>query len=285
MRNLDKYLNEFGYYMNVFGYYLVHTAIWTAIVFLYAITMHVHNRNAVNLYFISSCVIIFLTVVMYSKTTATNKYSLEYNNKDKQSKDLVYMLLLVAVFYLIDHLGTVSRVMMFGDNLLPNDKSLLNDMGLYIPFFVSGVILAPIIEETIFRGYMYALFNSIFNGITKIRKKNKVNQTALNITYVIVSSALFSWLHIPNNIVSAIPYFISGVLFSCIFLITKRIWVGMILHSVNNSVAALGLVYKHENTMPLSQELISVIIAIVCLLVILKYYDKIKIMITSKPYF
>lgn len=84
------------------------------------------------------------------------------------------MLLLVAVFYLIDHLGTVSRVMMFGDNLLPNDKSLLNDMGLYIPFFVSGVILAPIIEETIFRGYMYALFNSIFNGITKIRKKTKL---------------------------------------------------------------------------------------------------------------
>lgn len=44
-KDLDKLTNKFDYYMNMFGYYLVHTVIWSAIVFLYAITMHVHNRN------------------------------------------------------------------------------------------------------------------------------------------------------------------------------------------------------------------------------------------------
>ncbi|WP_436962364.1 CPBP family intramembrane glutamic endopeptidase [Staphylococcus shinii] len=269
--------------MKSFIHYFIHIAVWLFIIYLISVTSVVHDPNIVMYYFIGVCMLIFLITLMYSKTTVINRYSLEYDNKDKQSKDIVFILLLVATFHLIRSFVDISQTMMFGYEILPNDKSILDDTGLYLPFFISGAILTPIIEEIVFRGYMYVLINRIFVAIQK-KRKYTANPKVLNSIYIIVSSIVFCSLHFPDSFLHAIPYFTGGVLLSSLFIITKRIWVGMILHVVNNSAAALNLIYKHESILPLWQQITAIGISIFIGAVLLLNYSKIKKFVLRKPY-
>lgn len=269
--------------MKKFFYYLIHVVAWFLIVFLMDSTSVVHDPKIVMFNFIGIGLNIFLLTLMYSKTTVVNTYSIEYENKGHQAKDLVYILLLVVTFHLFSSFIDVGRKMIVGDEILRNDKNILKDTGLYIPFFIRNAILTPVFEEIVFRGYMYILINRIFTAIQKKRKKPKFNQRKLNIIFVIISSLIFGLLHFPDSFINAIPYVTSGVLLSCLFIITKRIWVGMLLHAINNSGAALMLVYKHDSIMSLSEQMISISACIFIGVVILLNYTKIKKIILKTP--
>ena len=87
-----------------------------------------------------------------------------------------------------------------------------------------GVIIAPLVEEIFFRGF-------VFSGL--LQKYNWKTATFL-------SSALFAVAHF--QLVALIPTFLMGVVFSYLFYRSKSIWPGIILHLVVNSFA-FGTVY------------------------------------------
>ena len=79
-----------------------------------------------------------------------------------------------------------------------------------------GVVLAPLIEEIFFRGFLFGGFRQRFGW----------NKAAL------ISSTLFAFAHV--QLITLIPTFLLGYLFAYIFHKSNSLWPGIILHfSVN----------------------------------------------------
>jgi uncharacterized protein len=93
--------------------------------------------------------------------------------------------------------------------------------GLLPIVFLSGVIIAPIAEEVVFRGYLYKAFRDRFKP-----------------SYAIVlSAALFSVIHL--ELLAAAPLFIIGVVLAYVYEKTGNLMAPITLHVLNNAVAFL----------------------------------------------
>ncbi len=87
-----------------------------------------------------------------------------------------------------------------------------------------GVIIAPLVEEIFFRGF-------VFSGL--LQKYNWKIATFL-------SSGLFAVAHF--QLVALIPTFLMGVVFTYLYHRSKSIWPGIILHLIVNSFS-FGMIY------------------------------------------
>lgn len=95
---------------------------------------------------------------------------------------------------------------------------------------ISTVILAPVIEEFIFRGIIL----------------NKWAEKSSNIRALIISSLLFGLLHIGSFI---IPQFIGGLLYGIVYIKTKKLVYPILMHSINNLIpVSLMLLPASEST-------------------------------------
>lgn len=97
----------------------------------------------------------------------------------------------------------------------------LNTLPLYVSIIIF-VILGPLFEELIFRGF---ILKGIFKG-------------HLFIGYL-VSSMLFGLLHGPSSIGEFIIYLGLGLLFGALYLKTNRLEVAILGHGLNNLVHIL----------------------------------------------
>jgi uncharacterized protein len=98
---------------------------------------------------------------------------------------------------------------------------------------ITGILFAPLLEETIFRGFL-------FNGL---RQKWGWAAAAL------VSSAIFATGHL--SIAAFIPTFALGFLFAYLFQKSNSIWPGIILHTLINSVSLCALLTVMQSGIPL----------------------------------
>ena len=100
-----------------------------------------------------------------------------------------------------------------------------NANGIGIAFFaIIAVVVAPLAEETFFRGFM-------FQGI---RKRLNFAWTA------IISAAIFALAHMsPSGLV---PIFILGLMLAWLFNKTRSIWPCMIVHCAYNSIALIFMI-------------------------------------------
>ncbi|WP_002150172.1 CPBP family intramembrane glutamic endopeptidase [Bacillus cereus] len=87
-----------------------------------------------------------------------------------------------------------------------------------IIFLIASCILAPVAEESIFRGMIFK----------KLLEKNNL------LISVILSSLIFSVFHLPETIMSAQGYFIFGILAACIYKSTHSLTVIIIFHGIWN---------------------------------------------------
>ncbi|EMG27563.1 hypothetical protein X560_1768 [Listeria fleischmannii 1991] len=122
----------------------------------------------------------------------------------------------------------LSNVVEITISLLNPDFNTANQTGIenifsnssIMTMFISVVILAPIAEETIFRGLLMGVV---------LRKFPKIA--------VIVSSLLFTLLHIPTDILSFIIYFVMAFGLAFMYYKTRRLEACILLHFVNNLIA------------------------------------------------
>lgn len=89
-------------------------------------------------------------------------------------------------------------------------------------FLVTGILIAPIIEEVVMRGFLFA----------GLRQRIGWVKAAL------LSSALFGALHL--SIAAFIPTAALGLLFSYLYQRSNSIWPGIILHTLINSFGLCG---------------------------------------------
>lgn len=113
-------------------------------------------------------------------------------------------------------------------NLLPD---VPNAYGRGAWALVTLVVMAPLFEETIFRGVL----------LESTRVRYGV------IVAWVVSSLLFGIVHLhPTIVVNA---FVVGLILGFIYIVSDSLWATIILHAVNNGIAYLALVTGHGNTM------------------------------------
>ncbi|MGM0137810.1 hypothetical protein IGI65_000212 [Enterococcus sp. DIV0755b] len=132
-------------------------------------------------------------------------------------------------------LGVVS---MFAANIVLGNflsETTENQVGINQSFLVNpititvyGVILAPIIEELLFRG----IFMNYF--------WNKEEPTA-KILAVLTSALLFGLMHEPRLSVALILYMTLGIVLACVYQKTEDLRCSMMVHMLYNGLGFLGM--------------------------------------------
>ena len=97
----------------------------------------------------------------------------------------------------------------------------------YVLAFMTLVVIAPIAEEILFRGYLYGRIRRLFGFV---------------VTSVIVS-VVFGALHGQWNV--GVNVFALSLILCALREYTGSIWAGIVLHMVKNAVAFYGLFIAH----------------------------------------
>lgn len=128
--------------------------------------------------------------------------------------------------YLVSLIGVLILLAM-GDDLISMNQAAVNELMGLLPkslMFIMIVIGAPIIEETIFRGFVPKMFCE--------------NRQWLGL---VLGAILFGLAHVPTNIGSAVQYIGMGGVLSAVTYFGKRVEYSMVLHAIHNLVGFLLL--------------------------------------------
>ncbi|HDK8090571.1 TPA: CPBP family intramembrane metalloprotease [Staphylococcus aureus] len=110
-------------------------------------------------------------------------------------------------------------------------------------------LLSPIVEEVISRGLLYMVCSGIvilvFNRFFKHAGRKHINKTT-GFIFVIISSITFGIPHVirDGDYQNITPYIISGMVFSVLYVITKTIYVPILLHMLGNTMSTLSSLFK-----------------------------------------
>ena len=97
-------------------------------------------------------------------------------------------------------------------------SNLTNSTGMLLAF-ITLVVLAPFIEETLFRGYLYG----------KLRRYNGM------IISMLITSLCFGLLHFQLNV--GLDVFALSLTMCILREVTRSIWAGVLLHMIKNAIA------------------------------------------------
>jgi CAAX protease family protein len=88
-------------------------------------------------------------------------------------------------------------------------------------FAVGAAVVAPLVEETFFRGFVYGGFRKRYGWVRA----------------AVFSSILFALFH--GEWTAFLPIFLLGMIFAYLYERSGAIWPGMVLHVTNNSLTLL----------------------------------------------
>ncbi|MGJ0023169.1 MULTISPECIES: CPBP family intramembrane glutamic endopeptidase [Streptococcus] len=171
------------------------------------------NNNLLMILMILILTLLFLFLNKYTKIKLFNF------TKIKRS-DIFIILTSVALIYLSDNI-----VSFFYTKELANTESLTNHFGNYSllkQIFIFSTY-SVILEEIMFRG---AILRLIFRNHLLIG--------------TILSSIFFAKLHTPANIIEFLLFFSSSIIFSVVYLKTRRLEIPIIIHFLINLIGTLS---------------------------------------------
>jgi membrane protease YdiL (CAAX protease family) len=105
-----------------------------------------------------------------------------------------------------------------------------------IMFAVLAAVIAPLVEETLFRGYVFNALRSAFRR-TKFAGGKKADPSA-----TLLSAALFAGMHMEPS--AFIQLFVFGILLAEVYRRSGTIASPMLMHAINNSVAVSMLLLQ-----------------------------------------
>lgn len=159
-------------------------------------------------------------LLLFNKRIKENYIDLKKNHKKYFSKYFKFYLIGLAIMYIS------NAILIFGFNggLAGNEESIRSILLVHpIYVYISAVLIAPSVEELVFRG---AIKNIIPN----------------NILYILFSGLIFGGMHLVGNVTSIIdllyiiPYSSLGIAFAYIYSKTDNIFVTMLLHTMHNGI-------------------------------------------------
>jgi membrane protease YdiL (CAAX protease family) len=173
--------------------------------------------------------ILLIPLVYFLKTKKISYQELKLNKfKIGQAIKLIFfgfvafMLINQAITFVSDYFsisipgyGTQEqRLPLFGQDPL----------SIPVSFFIL-VLLAPLVEELLFRGFIY----------TKLRNSRKASSS------IIISAAIFAGFHLEPEIF--LPLFILGCIIGYIYEKSGSLWVPILFHLINNGLAFAAEMY------------------------------------------
>ncbi|MCB9076972.1 MAG: CPBP family intramembrane metalloprotease [Anaerolineaceae bacterium] len=107
----------------------------------------------------------------------------------------------------------------FGLQIQPDIAPMFQDTGFPLMLLFGGAIIAPVVEEIFFRGFVFA----------GLRKRWSWPKAAL------ASAGLFALAHIiPTSI---LPIFILGTIFAFLYQVSGSVWPAILMHMLTNTFA------------------------------------------------
>ena len=153
------------------------------------------------------------------------------------------------------------------------DTAILQTKWYFILFFAIQCFLVGLFEETAFRGCVFMLL---------LEKKHKTRKDVF--WSIILSSLIFGGIHIVNLFVGAgiVPVvlqlgysFLIGAMCAVVLLVTKKIWLPILIHSVFNFAGGLIPTLGHgeiwNTPTVILTVVVSVAVAIYTVILFLKY--------------
>ena len=138
----------------------------------------------------------------------------------------VSTVLFVGISYLVDYL--VGLAAESSENQLQIVNILEN--GGFVPMLISTVILAPLVEELVFRKCIFSLCG----------KKKIIFAYLLSIILFVLPHMLSTKTDIGMWLLQSIPYLVSAIMFAVIYHLSKfNIYATMIAHICNNILAII----------------------------------------------
>jgi len=96
-------------------------------------------------------------------------------------------------------------------------------------FFVVGAVIAPIVEELFFRGFLFQGFRQKYGWLPAL----------------LLSSAIFGAAHLDP--VSLIPTFLLGCVLAYVYHRSNSVWPGIVFHSVINTLSLIAVYVISQN--------------------------------------
>lgn len=125
---------------------------------------------------------------------------------------------LMVIFFLFNALyGAILG--QFGLQIQPSIAPIFESSSFPLTLFMGGAIIAPLIEEIFFRGFVFA----------GLRRRWDWKAAAL------ISAGLFGLAHIlPTSI---LPIFLLGGIFAFLYQLSGSIWPAILMHALTNTMA------------------------------------------------
>ncbi|NLR91528.1 CPBP family intramembrane glutamic endopeptidase [Flammeovirga agarivorans] len=196
----------------IFGIYLLSLLISVPLYFIFEAFNVNQNVMILFSYLVSSSFTFLIIHYLRFKQNEVFKYQF------RKTPFMVYALSLCAMFcFQLSIITPISSLIPLTNDYLDTVKSMIDDR--YFLTLFSIVIIAPVMEEFIFRGIM-------LDGLLK-------NYTPWKAIFL--SSFLFGLIHM--NLIQAVHAGLGGVLFGWIYYKTKNLLLPILLHSINNFFA------------------------------------------------
>jgi len=112
--------------------------------------------------------------------------------------------------------------------------------GNFIAFFLLAAVAAPILEEIVFRGFLFNALRSTFHQGRVFAWLNG-NKRAADFLAVTTSAAIFSLQHMQFHPVTMLLLFLMGWYLAEVYRRTGTLWTGILLHAINNGIAVILL--------------------------------------------
>ncbi|KEI07360.1 CAAX protease [Clostridium sp. K25] len=240
---MDRYFEKITILETLGVYILINILTLSITLFINVDSESIINGNLLGV--ISEVLLIaYIIFRLNSNNLKLKEAIIDFKNKP-QYKDGLIIFILHAILALTAALGLAYVVYKINPELtkkMLNEKIIESNGTIYdsIYEFILGVILAPIMEELIFRGIM-------FN-----RLKMRWGAGAA----IIISSIIFGMLHMDLAIIGAVLF---GIMMCILYMKTRNILTTMTIHFINNLVFISISMGKQESP---SQEDITEILSL-----------------------
>ena len=175
----------------------------------------------ISIYLLSyQFIIIGIIIFLFWQTYKNNFIKFFSNFKKYISEYIKYWFIALGLMIISNAL-----IQIVATGIAPNEEAVretLNIQPLYT--FIASVIIAPILEESVFR----LSFRKIFAN--------------MNIVYILISGFAFGLLHVLGNVyvwtdwLYLLPYSIPGLVFAYTLVKSDNIFVPISLHTIHNGI-------------------------------------------------
>jgi membrane protease YdiL (CAAX protease family) len=162
-----------------------------------------------------------LVLIIPAWWLTVRKYQLSWDSLGLRNFDLTSLAIGCGLMIFTFFFNFFYNIYLIFKNIQPafEASELFNNGASPWLIFLTGIVIAPLVEEIFFRGFLY----------TGLREKVGWISAAL------ISSALFAVVHFQP--ISMPPIFLLGLVFAYLYERTKSIWPAVIMHFATNTLS------------------------------------------------